>query len=254
MEIQRDIASIFEKNKTIVIDTPQNTDLDDLRMISGYRNGKEIFQPPLDYINAISTYCHEVGHILGDKLSFKSGFKWWNRKNILSFDDINSNKICITLSKEELEYSRRHMYDHDKLHIKDEVLSISQKLLKTLFRGKFHKKNVVLHDVSYEELNNIVADQGSTTTSTTLEEGVRKMEIVNSKHGRNSELPSVYVEAACLLILENTLKKHNIIVDAGLIQMPKRDSAPHQRAQNIVYRAYSSKGWRVPSTKDIYSK
>lgn len=250
MEIQRDVSSIFEKDKIITV----NTNSSESRMISGFRSGIEIYQPPLNFINAISSYTHEVGHVLGDKMSFQSGLKLGDEKNILSFDDIASQKISISFDEKELSYVRRHVFNKRQLHIRNEVLSISQKLLKTLFIDKFQKNEVNLHNISYRNLNKLVADKGSGTTTANTENGLTKITLVNSKYGRNSELPSIVNEAACLLILENTLIKYNIMPDTKYITMTKRGSPSHQRAQNIVAKAHASTGWRIPSMVDINSK
>lgn len=254
MEIQRNISSIFEKEKVIAVDLPKNIDSGKPNMISGFRSGKEIYQPPLNLLNAVGTYCHEVGHILGDRTSFQSGLKWWNKKYILGFDEIKHKNVSIDLDDRELDYAKKYMFHKRKLHIKNEVLSISQKLLKTLFKGKFSEQDADLYSISYRKLNKLVADRESSTTLTKTENGLTKIVIENSKGGRNSELPAILTEASCLLILENTLIKHKVMSETNYITMVSRGSAPHQRAQNIIARAHAGRGWRIPSMMDIYSK
>lgn len=246
MEIERDCGAIFEKRK-IYITGLKRKESPEGSAVLGFANGKDIYLSPQGFIDGIATYCHEIGHLMGNRLSFQSGLKWWQLANVRSFDEIKKYKISIYLEPREVDYLNQIIGTKENVALSGESLTIANKLLDTFFMGNFHPKVAVLHNVPRKELNIIVASEGCNTLVSKHGDIFAR----NSRHGRDSELPSYTTEFACLLILENTLKKYWLMSSQNHFTIRTTISPSHQRAKNIISRAFSSQGWRVPSMVDI---
>lgn len=236
MKIERNYGSIFARREKPTV-----------TRYRGFSSGNDIYQSPQSFIDGISTYCHEVGHVLGDRLSFQAGLKWWQVENVRSLDEIKNYKISIYLEPTEIQYLRKSISNKKNTHINDEGLIIAGKLLNTFSMGNFHPRMVNFHNISQRELEKILAREGSSTTKTANGEVLP----VNSRAGRDSEIPSFTTEVACLLLLENTLIKYRINFNESDLGFCTSSSPSHQRAINIVSGALSRKGWRLPSMVDI---
>lgn len=218
-----------------------------LDRITAYRYGNDVFLTPQNPIRSISDICHEAGHVLGNKYSFKS-HGGLHRKNVLSFDDINHGNITIKLSDEEKTFLRINLKRRDILKLSHNTVQIADKLLFKFTLGKYYPGMIDLHLISQDQLVQFVNSRNTSTTSFIN----NKVLMINSRSGRNSELSSIATETACMLILENSILE-NGLSDPGWkgFNYYARISPSHQRAQNLVALAFKGKGWRIPSLKDI---
>jgi hypothetical protein len=250
MEIGVDKGVIREKGK-IFIAVGGSKDSKEAGRISGLRHGQEIYQSPQPILETISTYTHETGHIVGEWLPFRSGINAGEIKYVRTFDDIKLGNISINLTTEEIRYLRNYLLSKEDVGLTDTTLRIANKLLYKFFIGHFDPSNIKIHNVSQKKLEEIVAKTGSSTTVAKKGWGSVGIEIINTRQGRNAELPSIMTQAACGLILENTLRKYGIDFDPKDTSLQVRISPPHQRAQNIVARAFKGKNYRIPSKRDL---
>lgn len=241
---------IFAKNEIVVAKLTGNEDIVDENLV-GFRSGKDIYLPPQDFLNTISVFCHEVGHVLGNEMSFQTGLYPGEKAIVTNFDEIKSGNLRIKLEPNEIVHIMKYLSNNEPVPIEGLTLSIALKLLDVFSKGNFTLTSIISHNVTQEELHRLVAEKGSSTTTTKQAGTTTEILVVNSKSGRNEELSSYTTEVSCLLILENTLKWYGIYRSDGAITISASISPPHQRAINIISRAFSGKGWRIPSMLDI---
>ena len=189
---------------------------------------QDIYLSPDGAIPLILTFCHEAGHVASERLSFVNG-------NALSFDDIKKDDVSIRLTSEERIFFQKLGPDIRKMKMEGTPLMVAKKLLRKFFKSNFNCNKIRLHNIPQLVLD-IKASGGD------------EMSIWQE---RNVELSSIMTEAGCALILDNTFKKYKISFEVILY---KTDSPGHQRAQNIVSKAYNGRGWRIPSVVDLENR
>ena len=132
------------------------------------------------------------------------------------------------------------------------LIDFGNQILKAFTRGKFNPKSIKYHtNLSHEELLNVMRQRRvPVTTVFAPNSESQKVEYINSKFGRNQEMPSYATEIACLNILANTIR----LADPSymLEKLPPPAASPHLRAYKIVQRAYSGNNWLLPSSKDLF--
>jgi len=240
MEITQDLSARTKPD--LVIDARAKT------VISGYREGNAIYVPPSTVIDSISTYCHEAGHIIGDLWSFKNPDSETGETALLSIDEVKNPNTTILLTFDELQFLRFNIFSTQKERPSRHAVSIANKLLSKLTKGKFDSTSVTFYSVTQEELIQRVKDNGANTL--VVDEN-KTITIINSKQGRNVEMPSYTVAYCCMQILENTLRFQRIFSDENQFKFFPTSSPPHQRAINIISRAFRGKSWKMPSMVDI---
>lgn len=248
MQIRKNIAAIRTEN--VAINTIENAGVGQAE-ISGLRSGKEIFLPPRTVVDLLSTYCHEVGHIIGDDMSFQDGSNDGEEPDVLSIDEVKDPNTRITLTNKEQEYLKNTIFSTEKVSLDPVLIGITNKLLDLFTKGNFDPRSIRCHSVTQKELEEKVSTMSISTLSRNSEGGIIA---VNSKDGRDSEIPSFTTELSCLQILENTLAYYEIFSKSQYFIANTVDSPAHQRAKNILSRAFEGRGWRLPSMKDIRRK
>jgi hypothetical protein len=243
--IETDHSVIFDNKKIYLTNHAGRTE-ELAEKLCALTIGNRIYRTDESLLDSIRTYTHEAGHYKGEEISFKSGRSFWEKKNIQSLDEIKDRNIHIELSENELVFLKENAFSDKQVRFNGETFNIANKLLKALFRGRFNKYDIFVFNVTQEELDDLVKKEGSSTTPEIDSELV----LVNSRESRNDELTSVLTEISCLLILENTMIYYGILAPNECIRCGKVESV-YQRAQNIVARAYDSRGWRIPSNKDL---
>lgn len=167
--------------------------------INGVRIGREIFISPSTTVGYISVYLHEVGHVLGDRLSFQAGNDTVKDSHVLSFDEVKKPTTVITLSDSEVEFLKQNIFNRENIKYTDEITSIITKLLSYFTKGSFDPNEINAHEVTQEHLEELVSeDVGGTLSKAT--DG--KVYAVNSKSGRNEEIPAYVTEFCCMQILQ----------------------------------------------------
>lgn len=230
-----------------------NEDEDNLQIL-GLRKGRQIFLPPASLINTLSTYLHEVGHIIGDDMSFQAGLDNSDNAQVLSIDDVKNVYKMIQLSEIEQIFLRENLINNDKIESPesyDLLKSIANKLLKSFTKESFDPEEVTVNFVSQESLEQLAFESDISTIS---QDSDGKRYAKNSKEGRNSEIPAYTTEIICLQILENTLHRYRLLDLNSEFIIGTTLSPSHQRAKNLLNRAFRGKGWRLPSMLDIRRK
>jgi hypothetical protein len=184
-----------------------------------------------------------MGHFIGDRISFRDG-------SVLRPNDILDQFIEFTdsefkLLKQEIE----DIADPEAIkrtHIEIEILiGLCFKLVRVFLNDTdAGLEDIKLYICEPEEIVAILRDPES---GAMLHDG--KVVGQNDRQGRNDELPSVFVEIACMLILENSLKRERLLDQGDNIEVPLK-SFPHQRAQNIVFRGFQN-NYAIPSLVDL---
>lgn len=199
----------------------------------GFHSDNNIYLIPRPWISILGTYCHEVGHIKGNLHSFVDG---------LILTPSECKKTTVPLSQKEKSYIRnqRRLGEPD-VEMNDILGNLADKILSTFLNGNFNPQNVYLYNVSPEKMKKIVGKNFSAP---------------NTKRTRNVELSAYITQVGCLQILENTLKKNNLIEGQKHLFFSQSKSPGHQRAINIVARAYRKTDidWNIPSYADLIGK
>ena len=210
-------------------------------VISGFVQEKSVTIPPLNYINRMATYFHEAGHVLGDELSFL------NRK-VLTPDEVKKSKVDFSV-KERFSLLKRLYLKEEKTFDTNE-LNLWNRILDVFTKGNFDSSEMELYCVPQEVFDEEV---GLISFSSTFRRGSQGEVVpISSRQGRNRELSSCATTIGCLTILENSLAVSILgkkVLDFE-IAYPKM-AGSHQRANNVVAKAYESVGWVIPSDLDL---
>lgn len=237
-------------NGEILYTVKKSTEKQDYQtIVCGLCQGHNIWLAEYFPLDVILDYTHEYGHFRGKQISFsEKTFLFGKTKNILTFDEIKENEVSVDLSSKEIAKLSEYLVQEDWEMPSWEQVSTGNKLLTALFRGKFSFDEINVYAMSQKQMR----DKVKKSSIKGLRRKGRKVFDINSKAERNSELPAVYVEAACRLILENTMRKYGILEEHEELVQPKVSFASgQQRAQNIVAKAFYGRGWRLPSMVDL---
>ncbi len=234
----------YTPEEMILVDT-QKTDSPPL---AGLRVGWNVYiNRDLNPYDWITTFTHEVGHLIGDTISFQDG-------SVLSPLEVQGTNICLSHDEQDL---LSQVFGGSKRRILTEIsdsdleilTEIGRKLILAFVLNKEHGlENLVLHSLGSDQLVE-VARTVNLVTAEVKSDG--KIVSKSDKFGRDLELPSCLTEYACTQILENTLVRYRII--SGRTQLVVAyQGLPHQRAQNIIARAFRY-NYRLPSLLDLDS-
>ena len=216
--------------------------------ISGYRDGKEIWIRKSDAINLLDNYFHEVGHVLGDIMSFRNG-------DVLTPDEVKLN--IPEFPREKLIRLHQLLFAKSPFlrNPKDiqEIIQYSNRIMMVFTKGKFKPgsrfkpRMIRLHtDISQNDLLRTIRQHGGANTIHFTSDDT--IEYVDGRNGRNSEISSHVTEIACLRLHENAIRVYDSTY--AVINSPPQSPA-HRRAFLIVQRAYVGNGWTVPSRADL---
>lgn len=219
--------------------------------IAGLRVGNEIYLSPRNVVDSLGTFCHEVGHFIGDLWSFKKGDGESAEETVLSIDEIKDQRVFITLSEEEYHYLDDNIFLTKLAVHSPELISIANKLLVEFTKGRFDPDSITFHAVSQDVLDERVRSLDISTVKT---DASGNIVAVNSRKGRDAEIPSYTTEYCCMQILENTLYHYGIFSFENYLKFFATSSPAHQRARNIISRAFRGRGWRMPSMVDIKNR
>lgn len=219
--------------------------------IFGMRRKNEIFLSPSQPIYLITSYLHEVGHIIGNNLPFLAERNKPENTNALSFDEVKNPKTKISLSLSEIIFLLKSIHSKKNIKISKEIQSIANKLLICFTSGTFNPSTIKVHSVSQDELEKLVFE-GNQNTITKTSDG--KLYFLNSKIGRNDEIPAYITQFCCMQIFENTLHHYKLLNSKKMLEFKKISSPSHQRAINLVGRAFVGEGWRLPFKLDEKSQ
>lgn len=249
MQIEIDRSAIFAPECKLATD-PKIKEAE-MEEIAGFSCGNEIGLTPAAPLAQVMIICHEIGHYMGGKFSFKERmFLSGKPKNVLTFDEIKGSKISLTLTESEKNRLKKALSHGRRVKPNEDHLWVAEKLLRVFFRGRFNPKDLRIRAFTKSEMRRRM---GKTPPLGAEKRGEEVM-LRNTKKGRDAELPSHYTEFGCILILENTCEKYGIDFGYDEICFCKSGMADHQRAQNIIARAFAGKGWRIPSDVDLVKK
>lgn len=250
MYIEIDRKAIFGGEQKIA--TIPGSRTDEKGEIAGWSKGNEVVVTADKPLNIVATLCHEVGHFAGRRRSFtEKRFLSKKTKNILTFDEIKDGKISLELNPQGQEKVKEILSNKRRSKPNNDHLWLAGMLLNVVFRGNLKAKEIKFYAFTRGQMRRSMAKNPPMGTVKSGDEVVT----VNTKNGRNVELSSYYIQFACVLVLENTVKKYGLMDDNFEQFFAYAGDLPdHQRAQNIIARAYAGRGWRIPSELDLARK
>ena len=209
----------------------------------GVRIERDIYLVESSPVNFLLRYFHEIGHILGDDLSYRDG-------DILTPAEVVSTQAPIDYSETFMLFSQvisAPGYDR----VNNLTIESANIILNTFTLGKFDPTSIKLHyPVTQEELEDLLKSAHETPGIIINEKG--ELEGVNTKDGRDAEISAMAVEIGCLKILENTINSLSPqdLLSITVQREDKGDS--HSRAMKIVERTYQpNRSFILPSAKDL---
>jgi hypothetical protein len=116
-------------------------------------------------------------------------------------------------------------------------------IIVTLTKGNFDPSGYVIHECTYEGILSKFKPGDSTEVIEFTQTGFNP---ISSRAGRNHELPAYTIENAGINILLNSLSLPTV----EAFYVPGLSTASHQRAMEIVKRAYRL-DWVLPSSLDM---
>lgn len=186
------------------------------------------------------SYCHEVGHLVGDNESFKLG-------HVLTPDEVKTHILPIN---SPCSTKLRKMFFQDNPAEIDQIattISLANKILEIYTHFRFDPTSIKINtNIPSSDMASLMMCQEASGSTYEFIDG--EIRFINSRSGRNSEMPAYATQIACLIILAQSLQLP--VESVGVSQMSSR-SPSHSRAIKIVYRAYERNGWILPSTFDL---
>lgn len=218
------------------------------RVAKGLQIGNDIYISEGIGILVLLTYCHEVGHFIAGKLSFRG-------RQVLTPDETKEKML-----KGYLDYraNARNLFNTmvfegtELMPSYKAVIPIANDLLKIYTMGWFDERMINFHPVSFQDIEHLLRkalEDGRKCSSVIKVDHEGKYVSANSKEGRNTELPALTVEYGCLHILANSIEPYQPLFLNELQWESTNRSG--RRAQLIVTRAYQGRNWVLPSTRDL---
>ncbi len=207
-------------------------------MLGGITTDNHILLPTLKPSEFFGAFWHEYGHPIGKALSFLQG-------QVLTPDEVMATAIPLSLpTRTKLMYDLM-FHDKPKAGLNEALVPTAMKVLKVFTKGNFDFSKYILElDYPYGELVKRVQRDPNNVTVTTDELG--ELKGIASKEGRKTELSPIAVEAGCNKILANSISS----LLTYKFERVDHDSS-HAKAWTVVHRAYSQKGYIIPSEKDL---
>jgi hypothetical protein len=211
----------------------------------GLRIGNTIYITECPPLNFFSTYFHEVGHILGDVLSFLQGDVLTPQEIAVTYAQVTSIEARLLLSQAvnpNMDWKSPN-WNH---RIADDILDIFSK-------GHFEKKHIDLHyPVPEEKIIRMLKAAPPSQRPGIKINSTGELEGDNTKDARNRELPAMYVETGCIKMLENTINRQFEYPQLAIGLSQSTESTSHVRAFRIAQRAFQpNHTLYIPSLKDI---
>lgn len=243
MRIEMDRKAIFAKEEIVIGDEDsKNTDTE-----TWGRCGPDYIKLSTEIpINIIFTFIHEYGHFRGDRVSFKRKPMLGGRA-VLTFDEIKATNASLNLTEKEAESLTRIYMSKRIVKPNWDHLWVADRLLRVLFKGRANYEGLRVYTYTKKEMRKDIIEH---PTSSMVKKG-KVIVNMNTKTERDVELPAIYTEVASLLILENTFNKYGLWNGGEDEMVQPWNTQGHQRAQNIIARAYQGKGWMIPSMVDL---
>lgn len=175
----------------------------------------------------IQAYFHEMGHIMGQYLSFKY--------QTLSPDKCKETFIEVPENvKRNLNANLTSVPNSDTL---DSAINLCNNILRVYTKGAFNPDSIKVNELSKDDLRDSWIGKSKNS-------GNGEVYYPNTRACRNAELDAMTVEAGCLTILENSVPFSEQFKIAP-------NSTAHIRAANIVSRAYKYPTTILESTFDL---
>lgn len=212
------------------------------RIPGAFRVNNEVFLQPQPLLLGFLHFFHEVGHVMGDHLSF--------RRDVLSIPEVS--QTYVELDDIEVAHLNELLSHKNPVALDEITYSIARKIIYGLSRGNFDPEDhIILHQLTEKQFVSRLKELIQIYRGSTLQEIGGKIVLVNSKKGRTVELSAIFAEICCLLILENTVQAY--LPNSTLAQefnFSGKFTANRQRALNIIGRAFD-RGLTIPSMKDL---
>jgi len=215
------------------------------RSVEAFLKGGEIWLAstlsPIDYF---LSYAHEVGHIIGGKLSFKTG-------DVLTPDEVKDTYIEMDSRKaaEIVDIITKKQLTPEDSRVLDSILL---KYLEIYTKNNYDLNNLRVHsNIDPREMLTMIAGK-SLSTGAIKEDG--SFNPNSTRGGRNIEIPAYTCQQACQQLLENALQNDypGLSIDVTWEDRAKAMKDSHYRASAIVNRAYyDTTGMILPSLRDI---
>lgn len=226
-----------------------NTSAKPLRILKGAQIGKDIYFTDAVGIAVILGYCHEAGHIIGDKLSFK-------KREVLTPDEAREALIFRKwLSYQEVKdlFNTTRFEGTKETPVHKVVIPIANALLKVFTKDWFDESMVNFHPVTtpfeIDELIKQALREGKKCPSGIKLGHDGELLHTSNKAARDAEIPAMVTEYGCLYILANSIRQYHPTFASQYVVTAT--SASQRRARLIVERAYEGENWVLPSAKDL---
>lgn len=216
--------------------------------VGGLLLDSHAYFPPLIPWKLFVNMIHEGGHVIGDNFSGRKG-------EILSLEEIRHTTIFFSF-EEYVRLAFLFIQLRPTRTIPNEFIPIIRRLLEFYTKGNFDGYAMQFTLLTEKDFRDLVRKhRHQLETITTTQDG--SMKFKSSKLGRDEELSAITAEDYCLkMFMQDAptfLKLAGIF--AMMFQIYSGNLVIHQssygRARKIVRRAFKSRGWILPSTKDL---
>lgn len=208
--------------------------------IPAANNGEQIVVTPRLPYFLISVLAHELGHIIGTRLSFKAG-------EVLTPNEVKNTTIHFP------QYVVMYLigaYFQDEIEITDEIIEFVAQILDVYTKGNIDCREIDVIPISAKELVELAMQ--STSNTFVVQDG--DPAFLSTKLGRNEELAAIATAKAVETIIQNS-SPYILRILFKIFHLTNSSAygkiSSHSRANRIVQRAYRSKGWIIPSEKDL---
>jgi hypothetical protein len=228
----------------------KNEEVRDAESIVALIVGRNIYLTDSPLIFLFSDYAHEVGHMLGNKLSFLNG-------DVLRPDEVKTAHFQLTTADASIlsAVARGGLEKRGAIRT---VKPIIDKILTIYSKGEFKPSDVKTHyKVSVNRMGNLIRKSREAHGST---KGLLGWEItkdlnlipLRTKEGMRGELSAYAVQVAVQTIIQNAI--NDLAPNQWYNAKIDNETLPgtfHDTALKIVKRAYAGTGWIIPSAKDL---
>jgi len=199
------------------------------------------------FISQLETLSHELGHHLGNTLSFKNG-------GVLTPDQVKATNPQLSLGEKLIILIYGNTVIKNNKTVQRYFERIFFKLMEIYTKNQMDFSIFNFHfNVPQEDINQL-AKNGPNENGLMFDQNDNPILSAN-RQNRNDELPAYATSHAILWLLENSLKlKDQKLYNIKIKYNYSFEKTPHYRALRIVDRAYEKTGWIIPSLVDINQK
>lgn len=189
----------------------------------------KVLLPTLKPSKFLLNLWHELGHYIGKKLSFMNG-------QVLTPNEVKKTFINFDRKTRFRLYWLLILNNRPRPGLARHLLPVAFQVIDVFSKGHFDPLEIkIVPDYPYNSLVKAFVEDRQRHESSVYTVGYNgELVAVSSPSGRNQEIPAVAVEAGCNIILRNSLGLSHSF-------QPTSFDLSHERATNIVKRAYQKK-------------